>query len=179
MKSREAQRAYAKEVREWRKAHKMCVRCGKEKALEGRVMCLVCMMDARERHREEYRQMSDEEKLKRAEKKKLIREEKKARRECLQCSRAVYKNHAYCYEHYISQKKAHTRHRRKKYPYHPSGTCRICGKEPVPGHKLCPEHYEQYAERMRELNAQKDRSSHRWHDENKITFIEKGEKHED
>ena len=157
MKTKEAQRAYAKEVREWRKAHKMCVYCGREKALEGRTMCLVCMMDCRERSRERSRNMSEEQKRKKSEKNKLIGAEKKARGECRQCSRPVFENHAYCYEHYISQKKAHARENRKKYPYHPSGVCHICGKDWLSGHKLCPEHYQAYAERMNKINDERRR----------------------
>ena len=161
MKDPEEARRYAKEVREWRKAHGFCTRCGKEKAEKGKSLCLICKMDEREKRREKYANMPEEKKKEHLEEKRekaeLIRKEKKANGICLQCSRPVYKNHSYCYEHYISQKKADKRHRKKIYPYHPTGVCRICGKEPAPGHKLCPEHYEQYAARMRECNKSKGR----------------------
>lgn len=165
---------YSREVYYWRKAHKICVRCGHEDALEDGALCLVCKMENREKASERYHNLLPDEKRKlldeRKEEKKRIRAEKKAQGLCYQCSRPVYKNHAYCYEHYISQKKAHTQNNNAKCKHHPSGTCYICGKEPAPGHKLCPEHYEERAERARKMNAQKNRSSHKWIEDNKVVF---------
>ena len=144
----------AKEIREWRKSHGICVRCWKDDAVSGKTLCLVCLMDRREYAREHYSR-SEEERRILNEKKRLRTAEKKSRGECLQCSRPVYKNHAYCHEHYISQKRAHDRNRRKKYPYHPTGTCWICGAEPEPGFKMCPVHRKEYADRINLLNDQR------------------------
>lgn len=150
----------AREIRAWRKAHGMCVRCGKEKAVSGHTTCLICMMDQREKSRERSRRhresMTEEERRVRNEKRRLRSAERKKLGLCRQCMKPVYKNHAYCYTHYISQKNAHRRERKKKYAYHPSGTCRICGCEPEPGHKMCPVHYKEYSDRMIKYN--KDRS---------------------
>lgn len=159
MTSAESRRKYAKEVREWRKAHGICTCCGKVDAEPGKTLCLACRMDRREYFREYYRKkaetMTEEEKTARSEKKRLQYSEKKELGICPRCTRPTYKNHAYCYEHYLSQKRAHARAYRKKYPYHPSGTCRICGGEPAPGHKMCPVHYKEYSERMIKYNKER------------------------
>lgn len=143
---------YAKEVREWRKEHGMCVRCGKEKAYKNRVHCLMCLMDQREYSREHYKGSSEEKRLKAIE----IRAYKKEHGICRQCSKKVYRNHAYCYEHYLSQKRAHERHAKERYNYYGEiGLCRICGKPRYENHKLCKEHYEIQAERMRKINRER------------------------
>ena len=41
--TKEDRRAYDKELYEWCKEHKFCVRCRGEKAASGRVMCLNCL----------------------------------------------------------------------------------------------------------------------------------------
>lgn len=143
---------YAREVREWRKEHRICVRCGKQDVFKNRIHCLQCLMDLRECSRNRYKGSSEEKRLKAKE----IRDLKKANGICLQCSKLRYKEHAYCYEHYISQKKAHKKIAQKKYNYYGElGLCRICGKPRYEGHKLCKEHYEVQVERMRKINRER------------------------
>lgn len=149
----------AKDTREWRKAHGFCIRCGHEKAEPGKIHCLVCKMDVRERAREYYRNLPDDIKKERAERKKQIKAQKKAAGICIICSKPAYKNHVHCYEHYIRHNNKAKRYERKRYPYHPSGVCRICGKYPESGHKLCSEHYRQYADRMIKLNKERSRAN--------------------
>lgn len=170
MASKEYARVYAKEVYHWRKEHGICTRCGKEEAEKGKTVCLECKMVQREKMLAVYHNKPEEFKAMQAEKKRLIRAEKKANGICWQCSKPVYKDHVYCYEHYISQRKADRKYKQKKYKYHPSGTCYICGKESENGFKLCPEHHKEWAERTAATNKARDRSAHPWNDANKIIF---------
>ena len=155
----EERKQYAKERRDWLKAHGVCIRCGNFDAEPNRTTCLVCLIDTREHSRESYRRkanaMSEEERAKKNAEKRRQYADKKERGICQSCSSPVYKNYVHCYKHYISMSRAHDRERKKKYAYHPSGTCRICGEEPFPGKKLCPTHYEQYAERIAKRNKER------------------------
>lgn len=157
--TKEEKKQYAKEVREWRKAHGICIRCGKFDAEPGKTMCLICMMDCRDYAREQYRKktetMTEEERQARNEANRRRYSEKRESGICQQCSNPVFRNHAYCYKHYISQSHAHGRERKKKYPYHPIGTCRICGAEPEPGFKMCPTHRKEYSDRMIKYNKER------------------------
>jgi hypothetical protein len=175
MATKEYAKAYAKEVYKWRKEHGFCVRCGKEKAEEGKTMCLLCKMEQREKARERYRAKAATTRSLDAERQRLRRAEKNANGICLQCSKPIYNEHAYCYEHYITQKKADKKFKEKKYKYHPSGTCYICGRESEKGFKLCPEHHKEWAERTAATNKTRDRSAHPWNDANKLTFRKKAE----
>lgn len=162
---------YAKEVREWRKEHGMCVRCGKEKAYKNRVSCLQCLMDQREYARERYEGPSEDKRLKAKE----LRDYKKAHGICRQCSKKVYRNHAYCYEHYLSQKRAHEKHARERYNYYGEvGLCRICGKPRYENHRLCKEHYEAQAERMRNFNRERAENRERLLQEQYKLFHQNG-----
>lgn len=162
---------YAKEVREWRKAHHMCVRCGNEKAYRNTTHCLQCLMARREYAREHYTGSSPEKALKAKE----IRDFKKAHDICRQCSKKVYRNHAYCYEHYLSQKRAHEKYASERYHHYGElGLCKICGKPRYENHKLCKEHYEIQAERMRKINRERSESKEKALQEQYKVFREKG-----
>lgn len=152
-KDPEYRKKYAKEVREWRKAHGFCTRCGHEKAEPGRSTCLVCKMDRRA-YQIEYKSQPK------------VREVEAARRAykrenhiCYACSKPTYKNHAYCYEHYLAQKRQ-TKAWNDTYRNHhyPSNQCRICGAPVVKKHndmgysKFCATHYEQYLQNMKRAN---------------------------
>ena len=95
-----------------------------------------------------------------------IRKYKKEHGICRQCSKKVYRNHAYCYEHYLSQKRAHERHAKERYNYYGEiGLCRICGKPRYENHKLCKEHYEIQAERMRKINRERS--------DGRVTYVDR------
>ena len=159
MSGSESRKKYAKELYEWRKAHGICICCGKADAEPGKTLCLVCRMDRREYWREYHRKkaesITEEEKQIRNEKSLRRYYERKEQGLCTQCSKPRYKNFAHCYDHYLSHKRSCERSSRKKYSYHPSGTCRICGGEPAPGHKMCQIHYKEYSERMTKLNKER------------------------
>lgn len=162
----EKRREYARETREWRKAHKICVYCGKNPVYKDLQVCLVCRMDQREygkRHREKVRaQETEQDRESRNLKRHLERQAKAERNECLACSNQRYQGHSYCYKHYLSQKKAqrkYDREKRRKYNTE-KGLCRICGEEcttRVDGmpSKFCEKHYQQYREIALNMNKNK------------------------
>lgn len=140
-------RIYAKEVYYWRKENHICVRCGKESADEGYVTCLACRMEQREKSRERY---NLDIKVSRA----TLRAERRKAHLCQQCGKPVYKNHAYCYEHYLRQKRASREYsdRVRNKNFKAQGLCRICGKplckrDDGKQSAYCEEHYKQYKER--------------------------------
>ena len=82
--TKEERKQYAKEVREWRKAHGICIRCGRFDAEPNRTMCLVCVIDCRELARESYRRkvnaMSEEDRaIRNAEKRRQYADKKERR----------------------------------------------------------------------------------------------------
>lgn len=134
------------------KGRGMCVKCGRLKAEEGHSLCLVCRMDLRGRshHR------TEEEKEAKAAYMRDRFAKHKAAGLCVDCDKPAYRNHVRCYEHYIYQRMRNTARRNKqKLGYTEIGLCRICGKEPAPGKKLCPEHSRQYAERITKMNKER------------------------
>lgn len=140
-------RIYAKEVYYWRKENHICVRCGKESADEGYVSCLACRMEQREKSRDRY---DPEVKVDRA----TLRAERKAAHRCYQCGKPNYRNHAYCYEHYLGQKRANRDYTNKVRNKHfkEQGLCRICGKSLCKRNdgqmsSYCEDHYKEYKER--------------------------------
>ena len=172
---RERRRQYAKEVRDWCREHGICTRCNKERAESGEALCLVCRMKLREDSQERYRKyaasMTEEERQARNAKKRQIAAKKRAQGICHQCNRPVYQNHAYCYEHYISQRNAHRKHDKKLLKgYAEQGLCRICGGECVPGKKFCPEHYQQKVEAIKRAGEHRDLKKHTWAQDNNAAF---------
>lgn len=53
---------YAKERKEWLKAHSFCVHCGKEKAEEGKTLCAACLATNRERSKRWRNNLTQEQK---------------------------------------------------------------------------------------------------------------------
>lgn len=160
MKDKEQARLYAKEVRAWRKAHKVCVRCGKEKAYKNFVLCLQCRGEENYKRQVKYQEkkatMTEQDIIAIRQKKREINARKKEEGICLQCSKPRYKNHAYCYEHYLGQKRVHKKvNEQKKKDHNACGLCRICNKPKLPKSAFCEEHYNEYSTRMREYNYMK------------------------
>lgn len=156
-KDLEKRREYEREVRAWRKEHHMCVRCGHEKADPGYTTCLVCRMDRRvsatgTRYGDKIAAQAKE-----------IRARKKAEHICYTCSKPAYKDHAYCYEHWLSQRRAQRKWAAENRPNknYPSNQCRICGEPVVKKQndmgysKFCATHYAQYVQKMSIANKER------------------------
>ena len=56
-KSKENGRKYDKEVYEWCKEKGFCVACKKEKSVNGTNYCLACLLEKREKSKENYQTM--------------------------------------------------------------------------------------------------------------------------
>lgn len=99
---------------------------------------------------------TDEEKFERAAKQRQRVAQHKAAGLCVSCDRPAYANHVHCYEHHVyHNKKSRERRKAEAKGFGAIGLCRICGKEPAPGKKLCPEHSSQYAERITKRNKER------------------------
>ena len=155
-RDRKVQLEYQKEVRQWRAQHHICTRCGQNEARDGYKLCLVCTMDSREQQKQRHEQkvLTEEERLSRNLSQRLRRAEKRERNECACCSAKCYKNHVFCYKHYIRQRQAQVRVDKQRYNYYKDqGLCRICGKEVTTksdGTKsaYCEQHYKEAQQRM-------------------------------
>lgn len=105
-------REYSAEVYKWRKKHKICTCCGKEKAEEGKTLCLICKMDGRERKRSYYQNLPLDKKQEMLAKKKAVREERRAKGLCYNCEEPVFRS-LYCKEHYKKHRANQNRYNRK------------------------------------------------------------------
>lgn len=151
---------YAKEVREWRKANHMCVRCGKEEAYKNYTCCLQCRMDLREaarlRREKAAQSITDEQRIERNALKREQYASKKQQGICKDCNKPVFRDHAYCYEHYLMHRRAHEKHYAKiRKNYREQGLCPMCGKPPFENHKVCEEHYIMLRNRILKINEQR------------------------
>lgn len=152
MSNLEAKRAYNNQLYTSLKERGMCVKCRKFKADPGHATCLVCRMDMRGK----TKARTDEEKAERAAKQRHRVAQHKVAGLCVSCDKPAYKDHVHCYEHHLYHNdKSRKRRRTEAKGFGAIGLCRICGKEPAPGKKLCPEHSRQYAERITKMNKER------------------------
>ena len=99
MDDKEYKKIYSKETYEWRKAHKICARCGKEDAEPGITFCLVCKMDERERSLKYYETLPEEDKAAMLKRKRSNYHERRAKGLCVKCSQPVFNGKALCEKH--------------------------------------------------------------------------------
>lgn len=95
---KEYKRAYDRERYHWLKEHGICVKCGCEKAVEGKVFCKICILNLRENNSVRYyKKMSDEsQKIKQREREKSclrkMRQYRKENRLCVICGKPLAKS---------------------------------------------------------------------------------------
>lgn len=113
--TKEEQREYSKEVYYWRKAHKICVYCGHEKAEPGRITCPKCKKK-RKQHATKYYN---------AELSKARYKERKEKRLCVICGKpcmkgkigespSLKKKCIYCKEHYDKLQASYQEKKKKR-----------------------------------------------------------------
>ena len=115
--TKEERKQYGKELREWRKAHGICIRCGKSDAEPGKTMCPDCLIIVRDQARELYRKkvnaMSERELEARNAEKRRRYAEKRELGLCVRCSRPAHRNGTHCFEHSVSHA-SYQRERQRK-----------------------------------------------------------------
>ena len=107
---REYTRKYSKETYDFRKAHKICARCGKENAEPGTVFCLVCKMDERDRSLNYYHSLSPDKKNAMLDRKRSQYQERKNKGLCVKCGEPAHNGRTLCERH--REKDKWYRHRR-------------------------------------------------------------------
>lgn len=135
MSSKEYNRQYARETRQFRIEHGICTYCGKEKAFYGKRLCPTCL--EREAERTRGRKKTDEQKSRDRER----YYQKKTEGICVRCTRPATRGSIYCVEHRIKVREASLRWAKKNRNkgYALAGMCVRCGAEPEEGRNLCPD----------------------------------------
>lgn len=126
-----------KETYDWYKSNGICTHCRHEKAVDGKTLCLVCLMENRK-----YRSKKD--KSKTAESDKLKYQTRKDKGVCVVCGKNPQQHGLKCNRCYsrIKVKKEQnradiTRSERSQY-----GLCYVCGKPKMKDRNVCSECYE-------------------------------------
>lgn len=144
MSSKEYNRKYARETRQFRRENGICTNCGREKAFHGKRLCPACLEKEAERTR--GRKKSDEYKVR--EKERYY--EHKRNGICVRCNRTATKGSIYCVEHRIKVRNASLRWAKenRNKGYADAGLCVRCGEKPEEGRKLCADCLEKQRESM-------------------------------
>lgn len=149
----------------WYKEHKICVNCRKEKALQGKTLCLMCRMDKREKYKEYYRSLSVEVKRKNEKGSALKKQWCKENGICYNCyKRPVAENRKMC-GICLAKKREKAKEQRIAKGVTPrdmlgmDGQCYFCDKPALKGKKTCAECRERCISHLPEKT---DTSNHIW-----------------
>lgn len=134
----------SKALRQMYKEHHICIHCGQNDAMPGRVSCVECLAKDLERHTKAYENLSDETKATYLQKHKLRQREKRQRLKeqgiCPICmKRPVSKGFKSCIECRTKEKQK-TEREGKSYRK-TLGLCAYCDEPPIPGKRCCSKHY--------------------------------------
>lgn len=146
---REQKRIYAKENREFWRAHGICVKCGKQRAFSSYRVCPECLEKENERKRKYVR--TEEQRLRDNERQRKKRLEHKEQGLCPNCSRKASPGYVYCSECRAVMRRSNQAWVEKtgrKKGYAEAGLCIRCGADPVEGKRLCPNCLERQRESM-------------------------------
>ena len=148
-KRKEQKRIYKKETKEFWKKHGICVKCGKQRAFEGRTMCPECLEKENERKRNRVKTPEERERNRKRDKERYYAHKEQGL--CVNCSRKAASGHVYCTECRIRIRRSNAawieRTGRKKW-YAENGVCLYCGGERAEGNKLCETCLQAQRERM-------------------------------
>ena len=132
------------ELREWYKAHGICVCCGQENvAVSGETLCLQCKFKYRESNRRYYANHKNELKHKVKDQKKQLYKERKEQGICVTCGKhEAQTGKVRCGKCLAKDRRMHIKKARAEgvLPHSMLGNgeyCYTCGK-PANGAKLCP-----------------------------------------
>lgn len=148
---------YTKQRYHNRKEAGICVRCGKQPAIPGKIVCLLCQAEYADYSRLRYEKMTDEEKAEHNRKHTEKYYANKAAGICVRCGKRKAAPGRVSCEWCLaktneSSKKSHEKKGRYK-RYKEQGLCLSCGAERAPGYQFCPECLEKkraYAAKARE-----------------------------
>ena len=155
---------YQRELRAWRKAHHICIRCGKRDAVPHMSHCEDCL----------YKRVMSYDTSKREQEAKRGRKRQQAHREaglCIYCSRPALPGRKICSECSIRCAAANKENRRRKKAEQPPrdpSLCKIlkCGQPKVEGRCYCAEHLKQYQESAKVAQAAVNDKDHIWRKQN-------------
>ena len=155
---------YQRELRAWRKAHHICIRCGKRDAVPHMSHCEECL----------YKNVMRYDPSKREQEAARGRKRQQEHREaglCIYCSRPARPGKRTCSECGIRNAAANKENRRRKKaekpPRDPS-LCRIlkCNQPRVKDRCYCAEHLKQYQEYVKVPQAAASNKGHIWRKQN-------------
>ena len=103
---------------------------------------------------------------------KKKRDEAKKQGLCIVCRKKSKSHGAKCYECYLRQK----RYDRQKYDgrrqrWKDNGKCYFCGKDVVPGKKVCADHYQRLIRNIETCNSHKNTRTARMREKNEMQIL--------
>lgn len=141
--TKETHREYMRELRAWCREHHVCVACNRDEVIPGKKYCSDCAEKARLRSISRSRAERDKANERAAEK----YHEFKDKGICVKCRKYPSNGKALCPYCLAAERKRHiaTNRENGRMPREIMGDgyhCSMCGKEPLPGKKLCKDCYE-------------------------------------
>ena len=133
------------ELYQWYKEKGICTKCGSEKAVAGKTMCLICLNDSNERSKSYYHnRMTNEQKERRRIRNNRRRNLCIAFGICRNCLKKDATNGQFCLECYLKNRARNEKAREKRQLISRSerianGQCYFCGKPVTTGKKTCSE----------------------------------------
>ena len=152
-----------RERREWYKAHGICIQCGHEEAVPGRLMCGECLY---ERNAHWWTVHTTEENT-------IYRRELYARYraegKCVECGRPAVEGRCMCQSCREKHNRAGRRWRREHRVSKDPGLCKVreCQEPKTEGRCWCAQHLAMYQEIMRK-NRAKGNQDHPWRKDEQV-----------
>ena len=161
--TKEKAREYAREHKKWLAEHHFCIMCGKNKAVPGKKHCYECCEKARKKKKN--RSKETRERYNAAAKKKYY--ELKEQGICVQCRKHPTNGTALCAYCLGITRAKHKEYRLEKgiLPRCLMGdghSCYNCGKESLPGKKVCKDCYDKLCANLVKARAALDGKPHKW-----------------
>ena len=168
-------RAYQRETYQWRKQHRVCVRCGKEDAEPHKVLCAECAAKCAASNKRYWDALDDVSRQKFAQQKRALREQLKSMGLCPRCGKKALNGRKHCLECLLKARRVSKQQyevRRVKTNF-TEGTCRYCNEPVEPGKKLCAKHLEIAQHCIQIACSRTPTANHPWRLDNKIVFAKK------
>lgn len=170
---------YNREIRHWYVSHEICTKCHSDDVCrQNKSLCLKCMMEARDRGREYYKnKMSTEQRYNQYIHNKRRTDLMVAFGVCRHCQkRDVLPGHTHCGICLQKKRERAERERQAKgavpIGFYSPTICSHCKKtKPNDGRKLCSECYDKALSALEIANSRCDRKNHYWNTDNKTAFL--------
>lgn len=177
MDKKEIKNQRAHELREWYKSVNRCTVCHKNPPEKGKTLCLVCLMDKREKDYNYYHRNNEKMKEKARERDRKRYETRKLQGLCVDCGKPIECG-VRC-KSCLDKSNLRRRKKREK-PWKDFSYCIRCDNKAVQGYKMCSYHLQKQREMVvkREEKYKNGELVRKINTNNDIFFIKNGESNE-